>query len=125
MPTRPQADLGSIHDDAYRVAEAKRRLLDWGVQADEDLKRQIAELRDTVTSGARKARPWGLGLAAGAGLIGALFLRRGKRRGGRGEGAANKGGGGGFGLPIGQIVGIVRVLAPIVLPMLLKPRARD
>ncbi|MBY0312962.1 MAG: hypothetical protein K2W85_12900 [Phycisphaerales bacterium] len=118
-PTRP--DLRSIQDDAYRVAEAKRQLLDWGVSADAELKQQLADLREAVVGRARKARPWGVAMAAGAGLIGAMLLRKGKRR--RGDGPRDsRDERGGRGLPIGQIIGIARVLAPIVLPMILKRR---
>lgn len=124
MTTPTQPDLRSIQDDAYRVAEAKRQLLDWGVSADAEFKQQIADLREAIAGRARKARPWGVALAAGAGLIGAMLLRKGKRR--RGDSPRDsRDERGGRGLPIAQIIGIARVLAPIVLPMILKRRGRE
>ncbi len=121
MPIEPHTSLGPVlHDDARRVADAKARLLDWGSEADLHMRVQIAELRESVLGGARRARPWGFALAAGAGLIGAmLFKGRGRSRR---EPAA--GSPGSDRLPIGQIVGLVRVLAPILLPLLMKRRER-
>lgn len=122
-PTRP--DLRSIQDDAYRVAEAKRQLLDWGVSADADLKQQLTDLREALAGRARKATPWGVAMAAGAGLLGAMLLRKGKRRRGADGQQDTRDDRRGSGLPIGQIIGLVRLLAPIVMPIFIKRQKRD
>lgn len=98
------------------VEEAKLRLLEWGVAADEDVTAMVAEVRDGFHSKVRSAAPWAAGLAGLYGLVTGLKGgggRRSERGGTAGGKAARAAGRGVLGLVI-TAMGVARAAIPIV-----------